>query len=234
MKDFIHRNVTLISSLLAVSFVLVFLAFVLLLAAKEQRDQFDRLDLPMVKLATLPGPNNKISERSRKEIDVLLKDNPNVIGGYATKIHYAKTENPIIYYFVRDAVRDQIIFTMLKNYDTMQKSGRGYSSAELDVMRSQSAANTEEAKAGIIRCQPLETTNIGALAPGINKKVKGVCRAPIPPFDDNVNLAIVVLIDNDAVDQEHPDIVAIRRTLLQLQIDIFNRDFKGRETWIHP
>ena len=230
MKDYIHRNVTLISGLLALSFVLVFIAFVVLLAAKEQREQFNRLDLPLVSLSSLPGPQNKISDRSRKEMDVLLQNNPHVLGGYASRIHYGKTENPIIYYFVKDPIME----VMLANYDAVQKSGRGFSSAELDVMRKQSAANTAEAKAGIIRCQPLETTNIGSLAPGIDKKVKGVCRAPIPPFDENVNLAIVVLIDNDTLDQEDPAIVDIRRTLLQLQIHIYNRDFRGRETWIHP
>lgn len=230
MKDFLHRHVTLISALLAISFAGVFLLFVLLLAAKEQRDKFDGLDQTVFTLSELPGPKNQISPRTQKEIHMLLRDNPHVLGGWAAKIHYEKTENPVIYAFVKEPLID----VALANYDKAQKSGRGYSSAELDSASAQSAANTAEAKTGIIRCGPLSTTNIGRLAPGIDKKVKGVCRATIPPFDENVNLAIVVLIDNDGLDQDDEAIVEIRRTLLQLQIDIFNRDFKGRETWAHP
>lgn len=230
MKDFLHRNVTLISALLAICFAGVFLLFVMLLAAKEQRDKFDGLDQTVFTLSDLPGPKNQISRRTQKEIDVLLQANPHVIGGWAAKIHYEKLENPVIYAFAKDP----IIGIALDNYDRAQKTGRGFSSAELDAQSAQSAANTEEAKTGIIRCGPLSMTNIGRLAPGIDKKVKGVCRATIPPFDENVNLAIVVLIDNDGVNQDDEAIVEIRRTLLQLQIDIFNRDFKGRETWAHP
>ena len=229
MKDFIHRHVTLISSLLGLSFAVVFLLFVLILAAKEQRDKFAADDRPLVSFTDLPGPKNEISERSRKEIDVLLQGNQHILGGWAAKIHYAKTEFPVIYFFAKDP----LIETAMRNYEAAQRSGRGFSSAELDARNTQSAANTQTAKTGIIICQPLGTTNIGRLAPGIAKKVKGVCRATIPPFDENVNLAIVVLVDNDTMDQEDPVIVDIRRTLLQLQIDIFNRDFKGRETWAH-
>jgi len=230
MKDFLHRNVTLISALLAISFASVFILFVLLLAAKEQKDTFEFLDEPTVALSDLPGKKDNISDRSKKEIGVLLDGNPHVLGGWASKIHYEKRENPVIHFFARDP----LVITAMNNYDQIQKSGRGYSSAELDAATPQSAKNTEEAKTGLITCGPLASTNIGKLAPGIERKVKGVCRATIPPFDENVNLAIVVLIDNDGLNQDDPDIVEIRRTLLQLQIDIFNRDFKGRETWAHP
>lgn len=229
MKDFLHRHVTLISALMALTFAAVFLLFVLLLAAKEQREQLVGLDMPLTALGSLPGPNDRISERSKLEINVLLQGNKHILGGYATKINYAKTEYPVFYYFSKEAY----LVTALKNYEAMQKSGRGFSSAELDATNAQTAANVVDAKQGVIRCQPLSTTNIGSLAPGIEKTVKGVCRATIPPFDDNVNLAIVVLIDNDSKDPEDPVIVEIRRTLLQLQIDIYNRDFKGRETWAY-
>ena len=90
----------------------------------------------------------------------------------------------------------------------------------------------EEAKNGLIKCGPIANTNIPKLAPGVDKIVKTVCRATIPPFDENVNLAIVVLLTippNMATN----DIQEIRRVLLQLQIDIYNRDFQGRETWAH-
>lgn len=230
MKDFLQRHVTVISSLLAATFSIVFLLFMLMLASREQRDQFERIDQSLVGAAGLPGPQNQISERSRKEIDVLLRGNKRIVGGYVAKIHYGKTENPVIYFFSKDPLMNQF----MRNYDLMQKSGRGYSSAELDAASAQSAANTEEAKTGVIRCVSIHTTNIHNLAKGIDEKAKGVCRATIPPFDENVNLSLVVLIDNDASDQESEEIIDIRRTLLQLQIDIFNRDFQGRETWAHP
>lgn len=232
MKDFFHRHVTLISSLLGFAFLTVFLLFVFLIAARENKEQTSilkqRLDQPE-SYADLPGPKNQLSDRSKKEILTLLQTNPNIVGAWAAKIKYEKTENPVFFYFANDPIVD----TAMANYDAMQKSGRGYSSAELDAASPQSAANTEEAKIGIIKCGPLSSTNIGKLAPGIDSRAKGVCRATIPPFDDNVNLAIVVLIDSPG-DMSNPEVIAIRRLMLQLQIDIFNRDFQGRETWIHP
>jgi len=230
MKDFLQRHAVLISGGLGVAFVVVFLLFVLLLAAKEQRNAFARIDTPIEGFGDLPGKSDKISERSEKEIATLLGDNPNVIGGWASKIHYAKTENPVIYFFSKDPV----VNLAMANYGKLQASGKGYSSAELNAATPQSEANSQDAKTGLIRCGPLSTTNIGKLAPGIDTKIKGVCRATIPPFDDKVNLAIVILINVDGMDQSDPIVVDIRRTMLQLQIDIYNRDFRGRETWAHP
>lgn len=230
MRDFLQRNITLLSAVLGGSFVIAFLLFTLLLAAKEQRDALEKSDQPISGFVDLPGPKNNISERSRKEINFLLADNKHVIAGYVAKIHYTKTENPIFYYFTKDP----IMKTLWENYDQMQKSGKGFSSAELDAARAQSMANTQEAKTGMIVCQSLESTNIRKLAPGIEKKVMGVCRATIPPFDEKVNLSLVVLIDLDGLDLNDPAIIELRRVLLQLQIDIFNRDFKGRETWAQP
>jgi hypothetical protein len=230
MRDFLQRNITLLSTVLGGSFVIAFLLFTLLLAAKEQRDALEKTDQPIAGFVDLPGPKNAISDRSRKEINYMLSDNPHVVGGYVAKIHYEKTENPIFYYFTKDP----IMHTLWKNYDLMQKSGKGFSSNELDAARAKSMANTEEAKTGVIGCQPLEDTNIGRLAPGIETKVKGVCRATIPPFDEKVNLSLVVLIDLDGLDLNDPAIIELQRVLLQLQIDIFNRDFKGRETWAQP
>ena len=230
MKDFLQRNVTFLSAMTGIAFVVIFILLALLIGARElQQQTLERVDRAIVDQVDLPGRKNQISERSKKEINTLLEGNTHIIGGWATKLNYEKTENPIIYYFVKDPVIQVAMDTFAKN----QSEGRGRSSAELNADSSKSLRNSEEAKSGLIKCGPLATTNIGRLAPGIDKVAKGVCRATIPPFDENVSLAIVVVLNIDA-STNSPDIQEVRRTLLQLQIDIFNRDFQGRETWAHP
>ena len=214
----------------ATSIALAFLLGVLLLGAREIKDEtFNRLDQTEVDVSKLPGKRDQLSDRSKKEIVTLLETNPHVIGAYAVKLNYEKTENPIFFYFSNDPFMD----VLMMNYDKSQRSGKGFSSAELNASSAQSLRNSEEAKSGLIKCDLLSSTNIAKLAPGIDKMVKGVCRATIPPFEDEVNMAIVVLITLKG-DESSDEIQRIRRTLLQLQIDIYNRDFQGRETWAHP
>lgn len=230
MKDFLQRNVTAITTALVVSGVVIFLLLVALIGTRElQQKTLARVDQTVSDAKDLPGPKNKISPRSQEEIDTLLASNPHVLGGWATKINYEKTENPVIYYFAKDP----IIKTAMENYAKIQTSGQGSSSAELNADSKQSLRNSEEAKTGLIKCGRLEDTNITKLAAGIQSKAKGVCRATIPPFDEKVNLAIVVVIDV-AGNLDNVEIKEVRRTLLQIQIDIYNRDFQGRETWAHP
>lgn len=230
MKDFLQKHVTLLSAIVAGCFVLIFLMLMLIIGLRENQQRvLQQTDQIVATVSDLPGPKQQISDRSKKEIDVLFQDNPNVVGIYVTKIHYAKTENPIFFYIAKNP----LFLTMLKNYDDRQKAGLGYSSAELNKQSNQSLRNSEEAKTGLIRCDALSSTNIAMLAPGIEKYVNGVCRATIPPFDEDVNLGLVVLIKSDGTSNGE-DIQEIRRTLLRLQIDIYNRDFKGRETWAHP
>jgi len=126
-----------------------------------------------------------------------------------------------------------IIDETMRLYKEMQESGKGYSSDELNKASAQSLRNSEEAKTGLIKCGPLEVTNLPKIAPRIVDLARGVCRATLPPFDQDVNLALVVVIDIPG-DGTGPDIQSIRRTTLQLQIDIFNRDYQGRETWARP
>ena len=230
MKDFLQRNVTVISTALVGAFIVIFLLLVALIGARElQQKTLARVDQTVSDSTDLLGKKNKISPRSQQEIDTLLASNPHIIGGWATKINYEKTENPVIYYFAKNP----IVKTAMENYAKVQASGQGNSSAELNADSKQSLRNSEEAKTGLIKCGKLETTNIAKLAPGIGNIVKGVCRATIPPFDEKVNLAIVVVIDIDG-DLDNAQIKEVRRTMLQIQIDIYNRDFQGRETWAHP
>jgi len=229
MKDYLQKNITLLSAVLGGAFVVIFILLVLLVAARElQQKTLQRVDQTVTSSADLPGKKNQLSDRSKYEIETLLRDNPHIASAYATRIHYGKTENPIFFHFTKYP-QIEALFT---NYDALQKSGKGFSSDELDKQSKISLRNTEEAKNGLIKCGPIANTNIPKLAPGVDKIVKTVCRATIPPFDENVNLAIVVLLTippNMATN----DIQEIRRVLLQLQIDIYNRDFQGRETWAH-
>lgn len=230
MKDFLQKHVTLLSGLVVGSFIAIFILLVLLITTNElqQRARTEN-DISEVDIAHLPGPKEQISDRSKKEIAVLFEGNPNVAGIYVTKIHYGKTENPIFFYISNDPYFEKAIM----KYDAIQKSGEGQSSEELNEASEQSLRNSEEAKTGLIKCDTIFSTNIPKLSPGIENVAKGVCRATIPPFDPKVNLAIVVLLKPDGRTPSE-EIQEIRRVLLQLQIDIYNRDFKGRETWAHP
>ncbi|WP_407307889.1 hypothetical protein [Acinetobacter sp.] len=229
MKDYLQKNITMLSAITGVAFVVIFVLLVLLFSARElQQKTLDRVDQMVTSQADLPGKKNQISDRSKYEIQTLFKDNPYVVGAYTAKIHYEKTENPIIFIYAKNT----IINKLYTNYDEIQRSGKGFSSKELNGRSDQSLRNSEEAKTGLIRCDELSSTNIGKLAPGIDKVVKGVCRATIPPFDENVNLGVVVML-NIPPNINSNEIQEIRRILLQLQIDIYNRDFQGRETWAH-
>jgi hypothetical protein len=227
MRDFLEQNNTLVVGLAVGGTVLAIILGILLYGARElQVETLKRIDQPAVGAVELPGPKNQISDRSKKQVDTLLDETPHIVGGWVTKLQYGKTENPIIHFWTEsDTVKDLII-----EFGEIQESGRGSSSAELNAASEQSLRNSEEAKSGLIKCGPLSATNLLQIAPSIVNVAKGVCRATIPPFDENVNLGVVVLIDVDPNDN-NADIQAIRRTLLQLQIDVFNRDYQGRETW---
>ena len=178
--------------------------------------------------AFLPGPKGQVSARSVEELDYLLKDKPHVLGAWITKVNYGKNENPVVWSMAGAEAFDGA----MRAYVRRQLAGEGFSSAELNAANSQSAANAEAAKGGLISCGDIEYTNIPKIAPEVRALgAVGACRAPLPPFDDNVNMAIVILLDIPG-DQTDPRITEFRRSLLQLQFDILNRDFLNREIWI--
>jgi hypothetical protein len=225
MKYYLERHAAWIAGLCIFSLVSAFILAVILFSVKSSyTETLKRFDRPPT--FDLPGPKAKISQRSIDEIDTLFSESPRVIGGWVSKLHYQKTENPIVHFWGRD----RVITELMEKYDSVQKSGKGFSSEELDLMSPQSQRNSDEARNGMIKCGPLESTNLLTLAPGLAKRAKGVCRATIPPFSDDVNLAIVVVIDISGTENS-AEVQDIRRMLLRQQIDIFNRDYQGRETW---
>ena len=223
MKKFLREHVVLHSSLtLGLLAVTLALSTILVGVRLKQEEKLMRHDT----VAEVLGPKNDISDRSKLQISTILSETPHVVGGWMAKIHFEKMENPVVYYWARDPVVD----ILMDNFDSLQKSGKGWSSAELNKMSKQSARNTEATKTGIINCMSITQTNLPRLAPAIVNVAQTTCRAPIPPFDTNVNMSLVVALDVPA-DENSPEIQAVRRALLQLQIDIFNRDYQGRETW---
>lgn len=224
MKTFLQKHVVLHSSvticLLAATLAL---STILVGVRLKQEEKLFRRDASVVEVL---GPKDQISERSKLQISTVLSETPHVVGGWMAKIHYEKTENPVIYYWARDPVVD----ILMSNFDDLQRSGKGWSSAELNKMSKLSARNSEATKTGVINCITITETNLPKLAPAIVNVAQTTCRAPIPPFDTNVNMSLVVALDIPA-DENSPEIQAVRRALLQLQIDIFNRDYQGRETW---
>lgn len=226
MRGFLERNAMLVAGLAAIGLVTSIILGILVYGAREAQEiALTRVD---IKEETAIGPKGMISDRSKLQIDTMMQETPHVLGGWATKLNYEKTENPILHAWMGN----EVVKKTLQSYIDNQLKGRGFSSAELNAASQQSLRNSEEAKTGLIKCGPLEQTNLPRIAPEILGVAKAVCRATIPPFDEKVNLGIVVVIDIPA-NENTEEIQAIRRMLLRIQIDIYNRDYQGRETWIH-
>lgn len=178
-------------------------------------------------LSDLPGPQDNISERSKKEIKTLLGPNDTVVGAWVSKISYNKTENPIVWY----GAGTRSFTEMTLDYIHRQEAGLNLSSKELSNVGAAALRNTQASKVGDISCAPISLTALPRIAPKSVEIAGVVCRAPIPPFNPTANLAIVALLDAKSVDDKKVE--AVRKKILQLQIDIYNRDFLAREIWIH-
>lgn len=227
--DFLRRHTLWLALATAFLFASTVALLFLFQAARDTNiTERARVDRPL-SLRELPGPLNKLSDRSKEEIRTMLSETPHVLGGWVVKVKYEKTEYPVIFSWFKDPIFNEI----LKKYRQRQESGKGFSSAELAAPSAPpSLQNSEELRTGLIKCSNLEATNLTLLAPELKEtSVKSICRATIPPFDENVNIGIIVLVDIPA-DNMTTEIKDIRRMLLRLQIDLFNRDWQGRETWI--
>lgn len=222
MKKFLLRNVILIFSILLLV-VLVLSTYTIFTQIHSHQ---------VIDLSTLPGPKNKLSSRSQTELHALLGPPLEIIGGFVIRLKYDKTENPIIWYGGATGDDREKLEAMIMDYISRQTSGLNLSSAELSKSPV-SLRNSQAAMIGDIACAPISYTGIPRVAPLSVNLANVICRAPIPPFDSNANMALIVLI---AVcgGIESPTIQQARKVMLQLQIDIFNRDFLAREIWLHP
>ena len=178
-------------------------------------------------LSELPGPQNQLSDRTKKELKTLLYPNQAVVGAWVSKLKYGRKENPVIWYGAGGKKFDQVIL----DYISRQEDGRNLSSKEITNVGSAALRNTQASLVGDISCAPIALTALPRLAPLATSVANIVCRAPIPPFNPTANLALVVLIK--AENLEDPKVESIRKVMLRLQIDIYNRDFLAREIWIH-
>lgn len=223
MRDFLQRNTAAVVGLAIASLIIAVILGILLIGARDLQEQtLSRIDKPPLE-SELPGRKDQISARSRRQIDTLLAETPHILGGWVVKLKYDKTEYPVIHLYSGNP----IVLETMRKYKIIRDSGGLPSDM---TPKAKSIKNSEEARAGLIKCGPISGTNLTAINIDVIGKIKGVCRASIPPFTDDINLAIIVAIDVDG-DGNGPEIQAIRRMLLQLQIDVFNRDYQGRETW---
>lgn len=230
MKDYLERHALSLTILLVLAFGAIgFLTYRLEQARGLQVSTLQRIDQPPTG-GKLPGLQAMISARSEKQLDTFAAQTPHILGLVVSKVTYGKTDDPVLYTWGGsiDPVKQYV-----KTLHDLQLAGQGMSSEELSAANKISLRNSDEAKNGLIKCGSLAETNFPQLTPSIAAVAKGACRATIPPFDPNVNLAIVVVIDIDGTTND-AEIQAVRRMLLQLQIDIFNRDYQGRETWAAP
>lgn len=183
------------------------------------------VDLSPKIVKSLPGPNNQISKGSIDNLEKHLVKQDHVLGVWVAKLKYTKIENPIIWY----STKNYEVETVIKNYTASQLSGKGTSSVENDnspeakrILR-----NSTPSKNGQIVCGALSETSLPTYSPNINSVANTVCRATIPPFSDDVNLVIIVVAD--MLNTNNETSIKIRRALLQMQLDIFNRDYLNRE-----
>lgn len=236
VRDFFQRNSAVFSIALAVLGVGLSVILGVLLV------NVVRLQNEAVKVITpggeLPGPNYNISERSKHQIETIFREQPAVIASFVIRYKFDKHENPIVHHWVRPQYRAQIDPVVQRLAD-LQASDQGKSSdeyleeAKKDPVRAErQLRNSEEARQGLIKCGPLEADAL-AQNPELAKIATGICYATIPPFDENTHLAVIALI-NVPPNETTKQVQDLRRALLTLQIDIFNRDFQGRETWPNP
>jgi len=229
ISDFLRRNAAVMVGLVALSIVVSgVLIFLYEEARLRQELLLQRVDAVQVN-GKLPGPKDELSDRSKKELNVIFSETPHIVGGIVSRLTYGKTDDPLIYVW---SGSDPSIIQFTQTFHDLQVNGKGMSSAEAASSSKLSLRNSDEARQGLIKCGPLDATNLAKITPSIAKVAKGACRATLPPFDPNVNLAIVVAVDVDG-DAQDERLEVVRRALLQLQIDIFNRDYMGRETWPH-
>lgn len=183
----------------------------------------------------LPGPKNQLSARSKQQL-TKLAENDNVVGVMAIRYTYSKIDNPIIFATSSSATTQHIFDGIVEGLDKRQTPETGLSSTE--AVKSVTGAgqeqkhlrNSEEAKLGLIKCVPIEETIL--IQPALRTIAAGVCYSTIPPFASDATMALVLFTNKPL--SEYSELAEMRRLLLAVQIDIYNRDFKGRETRVHP
>lgn len=189
-----------------------------------------------IALENLPGPKYQLSKRSEQQLTELSQENPHVVGTFVIRYKYGKNESPVIYSWSKPQAKAGLD-KLIKQINDRQAGPQGMSSEEAraaamkDPERAaQQLRNSEEAKLGLIKCVSLEEAK--AIDPILKTFSTGICYATIPPFEADASFAIIMLTDSKL--ENYSELAEMRRILLMLQIDIFNREFQGRETWAHP
>lgn len=217
----------LISFLLGIAVLL--LTFVIGYYAKEEWDNnqvFRRSDQPTTELV---GPRQRFSSRSKKEVNVFLNNSPEVLGAIAIKREFSKKENPVFDYWSRSPIIDKFV----NDWNKKQAGPNGISSADLAANPQNSFNNALEAVLGEARCVPVIGTTFFALTPEVVDYAKTICLVSFPPYQ-LPNKSITALGFLLALDHRDPKMKDLKDKMVTLQINIFNRDYNGRETWDHP
>lgn len=194
--------------------------------------------VPIVAIEDLPGPKGLIGKRSMYQLETFSKENPHILATIVTRYHYTKTETPFIYTWTNgDKKVDKVVNKIIDEVKARQASPQAQSSDEVAAERAkdpkrmaQTLRESEEAQLGLIKCLPIQDTVLNY--PALASISTGICFATIPPFEANAGMAITMLTDSPLT--KYSELAEMRRILLALQIDIYNRDFQGRETWAHP
>lgn len=185
----------------------------------------------------LPGPRGDISERSKQQIETLAAENEHAVMVLVVRYKYTKTQIPFAHTWARNPEAQAVIGGIVERLMSEQNERTGRSSEEVrrDDERdpdfaSKRIRNSEEARLGLIKCVPI--ADAALVYAELKTVATGICIATIPPFESSTAMAIIILTDSEM--SQSAELAEMRRMLLQLQIDIYNRDFQGRETWAHP
>lgn len=239
-KSFLRRIGVIVAVVAMLAILIVTAIFVFNRAIPEKPITPPLPPAAVPQLKNLPGPKGQLSERSKDQLRVAAEENPRIMAIVALRYKYGKTESRYIFSWTHPKAK-VIVDKIIADNNALQASGKGMSSEEAAALAAAKAKidpavaaralrNSEEAKQGLVKCVPI--TEATLMNPELVTIATGICYATIPPFDPNTTMAIIVLTDNDL--ENFSEVSLMRRQLLMLQIDIFNRDFQGRETWIHP
>jgi len=221
----------------AIAVLVVFTIIITAIVGTIKVIQREAAHRPVVVAEDLPGPKNQISQRSKEQLVTMSQEYPHILAVAVTRYHYKKNENLFAYAWAKTPAVKKVLDKIIDDLNKRQTGPNAMSSDEVAAMNAKNPEraarmlrNSEEARLGLIKCVPISEATLTYNE--LRTITTGICYASIPPFEAAPAMGIIMLTDSKLT--EYSELAEMRRILLALQIDIYNRDFKGRETWAHP
>ena len=234
-RPFLQRFAPAIA--VAVALTIVIAAFAVALMVIRRDTPVPTAAVAQVASEDLPGPKGDLSARSKAQVDTLAAGNEHAVMALVVRYKYTKTQIPFAHTWAANPQAQAVIDGIVSRLMAEQNELTGRSSEEVrrederdPDFASRRIRNSEEARVGLIKCVPI--ADAALVYSELKTTATGICIATIPPFESNTSMAIIILTDSEM--SQSAELAEMRRMMLSLQIDIYNRDFQGRETWAHP